>query len=213
MNIDLPERFKYGTSAFLEDGILKVRSDVKIRELITKITLARKGTRCWYCKKILCKDEITMDHLYPKDLGGPTIPNNLAPACSECNVKKGCFTELQFRQLIKAPESKQKQIRNRFIQRNEQYKAERGFFLPRQWITKRKIDNILVTFVMSECYRGRRYDKIEAFYEKYEKLPYPIVVDRNNYLIDGFLVLMFAKNHDIKTVPTIVLDNFEIIFQ
>ena len=72
-----------------------------------------------------------MDHLYPQDLGGPTIPNNLAPTCSDCNSEKGNLTEKQY---------------------------------------------------------------------------------RNNYLLDGFLVLIFAKNNNLLRVPTIVLENVEVVF-
>jgi len=66
--------------------------------------------------------------------------------------------------------------------------------------------------LMGENYISKKYSKIETFYNAYQHLPYPIVVDRNNYLIDGFLVLMFAKNNNITRVPTIVLENVEVVF-
>lgn len=211
MNIELPEKFNYGNQARLEDGILKLPSGVSWREFMYRLATANKGRCCWYCGKKLRKEEITMDHLYPQDLGGPTISNNLAPTCSECNNKKGNLTEKQFREFLKAPASKKKEIKSKFIARNELHKKQRGYFLPRDWITTRRIDNILVTWIMSEAYTGKRYQRIEKFYKAYLKLPYPIVVDRNNYLLDGFLILMFAKNHNISRIPTIVLDNVEIV--
>lgn len=212
MIIELPERFNYGNQAKVVDGILKIPSGVSWREFMYRLTMAKKGKECWYCGKKLRKEDVTMDHLYPQDLGGPTISNNLAPTCSECNNRKGNLTEAQYRNLLKAPEKKRKEIKSRFLSRNEQKKAKKGYFLPKEWITTRKIDNILVTWLMNETYTGKRYSKIETFYREYGHVPYPIIVDRNNYLLDGFLVLIFAKNHNISRIPTIVLENVEVVF-
>lgn len=212
MIIELPEKFNYGNQARIDDGILKIPSSACVRDFMYKLTLAQKGKVCWYCGKKLKSDEITMDHLYPQDLGGPTIPNNLAPTCALCNNKKSNLTEKQYRQLLEAPENKKKTIKSKFLARNEQNKIKKGYFLPKEWITSRKIDNILVTMLMGENYISKKYSKIETFYNAYHHLPYPIVVDRNNYLIDGFLVLMFAKNNNIMRVPTIVLENVEVVF-
>ena len=212
MIIELPEKFNFGYQSRIIDGILKIPSGVCIRELMYRLTLAQKGKECWYCGKKLKSDEITMDHLYPQDLGGPTIPNNLAPSCASCNNKKSNLTEKQYRHILDAPENKKKIIKSKFLARNEQNKLKRGYFLPKEWITSKRIDTILVTMLMGENYIGKRYSKIETFYRTYNHLPYPIVVDRNNYLLDGFLVLMFAKNNNITRVPTIVLENVEIVF-
>lgn len=212
MIIELPEKFYYGNQAKIVDGILKIPSGVSWREFIYRLTIAAKGKECWYCGKKLKKEEITMDHLYPQDLGGPTIPNNLAPTCSNCNSGKGNLTERQYRNLINAPKNKRESIKSKFIAENESRKEKKGYYLPRKWITTKKIDNILLTWLMNESYTGKKYAKIESFYRQYGHLPYPIVVDRNNYLLDGFLILIFAKNNNIAQIPTIVLDNVEVIF-
>lgn len=212
MIIELPEKFSYGNQARIEDGILKIPSGVSWREFIYKLTIAAKGKKCWYCGKPLKKEEITLDHLYPQDLGGPTVPNNLAPTCSDCNNRKGNLTEKQYRQILQAPEEKRKIIKSRMVKSNEYYKEKHGYYLPKEWITSQTIENVLVTMIMSESYYGRKYGKIETFYMQYEHLPYPIVVDRNNYLLDGFLVLIYAKNNSISKIPTIVLENVEVVF-
>lgn len=211
MIIELPKKFNYGSQAKVVDDILKIPSGISVRDFMYKLTIAIKGKKCWYCGKKLKKEEITMDHLYPQDLGGPTIPNNLAPTCAECNNHKGNLTEQQYRNMVNAPKSKKKELRSKFIARNEQHKLKKGYYLPKEWITTKKIDNIIVTWFMNEAYIGKKYMKIETFYREYGKLPYPIVVDRNNYLLDGFLVLMFAKNNHISRVPTIVLENVEVV--
>lgn len=211
MIIELPEKFNYGNQAKVVDGVLKIPSGISVREFMYKLSVAAKGKKCWYCGKKLLKEDITMDHLYPQDLGGPTITNNLAPTCYECNNDKGNLTEKQYRNLISAPKDKRKNIRSKFLERNELNKIKKGYYLPREWITTRKLDNILVTWFMNESYTGKKYSKIETFYRQYGKLPYPVVVDRNNYLLDGFLVLMFAKNNNISQIPAIVLENVEVV--
>lgn len=212
MIIELPDKFCYGNQARIVDGILKIPSTACVREYMYKLTVATKGKECWYCGKQLKKEEITMDHLYPQDLGGPTIPNNLAPACAECNTKKTNLTEKQYRHILDAPDDKKKLIKHKFLAINEQAKVKSGYYLPKEWITSKKIGNILVTLYMNENYLGKKYKKIETFYHQYGHLPYPIVVDKNYYLLDGFLVLIFAKNNNITSVPTIVLENVEIVF-
>lgn len=212
MIIELPEKLTYGNQVEIVNGILKIPPGLSWREFMYKLTIAKKGRECWYCGKKLRKEEITMDHLYPQDLGGPTISNNLAPTCSDCNSEKGNLTEKQYRNIIRAPKNKKKEIRSKFLKSNEERKIKRGYFLPDKWITARKIDTVLVTLLMGETYTGKRYTKIENFYQQYGHLPYPIIVDRNNYLLDGFLVLIFAKNNNLLRVPTIVLENVEVVF-
>ncbi len=213
MTIDLPAKFNYNNGKVkIEDGIIKISSLVSWRDFVHKLTLDNKGSNCWYCGRKLKREEVTMDHLYPQDLGGPTIPNNLAPSCAHCNTQKGNITEKQYRQILAAPEKQQKIIRCRFLQNNENRKVKKGYYLPKKWITSKRIDTILVTLLMNESYKGKKYSKIETFYREYGHIPYPIIVDKNNYLLDGFLVLMFAKNNNISRIPTIVLENVEVIF-
>ena len=211
MIIELPKNFNYGYRAKLVNGILKIPAGIGVREFMYRLTLADKGKKCWYCGKQLKKDEVTMDHLYPQDLGGPTITNNLAPSCSDCNSDKSNLTEQQYRRLRNCSGKKKRELRESFIAQNEQRKIKTGYFLPKEWVRKKKITSVLVPWYMNEDYKVKRYEKIETFYKQYGKLPYPIVVDRNNYLLDGFLILMFAKNHSISQVPTIILENVEVV--
>ena len=215
MIIELPSNptfYRCGGQVIVDDGILKIWHLVSWREFIYKLTISTKGKNCWYCGKSLKKEEITMDHLYPQDLGGPTIPNNLAPACAYCNSQKGNLTEYQYRQILRASKKDRNNIRRKMLASNERRKSDIGYFLPKKWITTKRIDRILVTFFMQEDYKGKKYKKVEEFYKTFGKLPYPIILDRNNYLLDGFILLMFAKNKGIATVPAIVLENVEVVF-
>lgn len=211
MIIELPQKFSYGNKARIEEGILKIPTGIDTRKFMYCLTTATKGKKCWYCGKILKKDEITMDHLYPHDLGGPTIANNLAPTCKECNNDKSNLTEKQYRMLRKYSGQQKDQIREKFLAENNVRKCKNGYFLPREWVRIRQTKKILVPWYMNEAYKGKKYAKIETFYQHYGMLPYPIVVDRNNYLLDGFLILMFAKNQNIPKVPTIIVENMEVV--
>lgn len=49
----------------------------------------RDGYKCQYCGVQLEKKECTVDHIYPKALGGETSWENCCTACSSCNNLKG----------------------------------------------------------------------------------------------------------------------------
>ena len=41
---------------------------------------------CWWCLKILVKDPLaTIEHVWPRSLGGPHALTNLRIACKKCN--------------------------------------------------------------------------------------------------------------------------------
>lgn len=43
---------------------------------------------CFYCKKNVGREQLTMDHVVPLSRGGKTRKGNIVPACKECNSKK-----------------------------------------------------------------------------------------------------------------------------
>lgn len=45
---------------------------------------------CPSCGKRLCFQETTLDHIYPKSLGGPESYTNYQIMCGPCNNMKGC---------------------------------------------------------------------------------------------------------------------------
>jgi len=58
-----------------------------------KNMLKRDNFTCQYCGKK--KQNLTIDHVVPKDLGGKDEWENLVTACVECNNKKGNRTPTQ----------------------------------------------------------------------------------------------------------------------
>ena len=59
---------------------------------------------CQYCGKHLEKNELTIDHVYPKSRMGPDIWEKLVTCCKECNQKKANRTPKEAHmKLIKRP--------------------------------------------------------------------------------------------------------------
>ena len=173
-----------------------------------EITFRKYGRRCFYCGKVFPKDKITIDHIFPQDFGGPTITDNLVPACKQCNTEKSNMTKNQFMSYIEARKhGKGKEFRKEF---NKKIKYGK-YKIPGNWITKRKITEITVVFDLKEKYQKDKMRTIKYFYNTYGILKKPIVIDKNGFLLDGFMILMFAKTKGIEEIPVIVLDNVEVI--
>lgn len=49
----------------------------------------RDGWRCQYCSKKFQFRDLTLDHVWPRALGGETNFKNIATACKKCNGEKG----------------------------------------------------------------------------------------------------------------------------
>jgi len=73
---------------------------VSKREQIYK----RDGYLCYYCGISLFNkhaSSITLDHIYPKSLGGPDTASNLVTSCKDCNSKKNATVDVSNIDLIK----------------------------------------------------------------------------------------------------------------
>ena len=54
---------------------------------------------CNYCGHRYPYDQLEMEHMIPKELGGPDHRRNMQLACGACNRKKGTSTDIEFRLL------------------------------------------------------------------------------------------------------------------
>lgn len=64
----------------------------------------RDNYTCQYCGRHLEKDELTIDHVFPKSRFGPDIWENLVTCCKECNQKKANKTPKEAHmKLLKRP--------------------------------------------------------------------------------------------------------------
>lgn len=94
-----------------------------------------------------------------------------------------------------------------YLHRHEEYRYEKGFYLPDNWYEYTS-DRIYAEILLTEEYKqGKRYNFIREFYTKYGHLPRPVIKSANNRLLDGFLVLLFAKENQIEQIPCMKLQN------
>ena len=54
---------------------------------------------CNYCGTRYLYGQLEMEHMIPKELGGPDHRRNMQLACETCNKKKGTSTDIEFRHL------------------------------------------------------------------------------------------------------------------
>ncbi|MFC1739329.1 HNH endonuclease [Planctomycetota bacterium] len=77
------------------------RTEVKFNR---RNIFARDKNRCQYCGKKFTTNELSLDHIVPRSLGGKSKWENIICSCTECNVKKGGRTPQQAgMKLIKQP--------------------------------------------------------------------------------------------------------------
>ena len=77
------------------------RQDVKLNR---RNIYARDHSMCQYCGKKFSTQELSLDHVMPRSMGGTTTWDNLVCACVYCNAKKGGRTPHQARMhLAKLP--------------------------------------------------------------------------------------------------------------
>lgn len=65
-----------------------VGDDGSIKMLIKTWRGADK-IKCYYCKQVIKKGDMHIDHIIPLAKDGKHAPENLVPACSSCNRRKG----------------------------------------------------------------------------------------------------------------------------
>lgn len=214
MNITLPNNFEYkgkGYYATIEDEILKMRGKIFYEQLMYSLAYKIHQEKvCSYCRN-RCDGKCTIDHIYPRCMGGISITNNMVVSCPECNVSKDFLTQEEYNVFLKLPESEREGYKKSVVTKNERIKRKNGFKLPKEWITTQKAEDIICKNQKALKEKGKQYKSIEKFYRKYNRFPRPIIVDKNNKLVDGIAVYCFALNNNERFASTIILENVEVI--
>ena len=223
MNIELPKEFTYESSkqgygyAYVDErNILIIKGNISYSRIMHLITYSLKPLQvCPYCGEPLKGKKITLDHICPQDRGGPTIPENLLPCCADCNGEKGNMNEAEYQYYRSLPSLEKKaRYKEEIAAYSEKLKAEKGYEIPQEWLTDLNLKkvNIIVSINFREDWRkSNKYQKIKKMYRMYNHLTYPVIIDRNNVLVDGFYTLMFAEKNGVNNIPIIKLDNVERI--
>lgn len=70
----------------IDETELIPRKEAKLR--FRDQILLRWDYKCAYCQTTLVSKQATLDHVVPKAKGGPTVRENMVPACPPCNISK-----------------------------------------------------------------------------------------------------------------------------
>ena len=124
MNIQLPDKFfqwyDWKRYAYIDDGILYIQGDVNYENLMYSLTYSIFDyQRCAYCGQKLTMETRTLDHMYPRNWGGISIPDNLIPSCSSCNGQKSNMTVEQYIQWLKTDQGSRSNLYAKFVRENE----------------------------------------------------------------------------------------------
>ena len=222
MIMELPEEYHYKSKndseyeVYVENSVLKVRNISYFRRSIYDMTYALKGGKhhCSYCGKNVESNKVTLDHMYPQDTGGPTITNNLIPACMQCNAEKSNMTVEEYKQFLEIKSISVKDAREflkELQEKKELLRKSKKYQIPQEWLSEKDFSRIIVEVSFDDSSQFSKYKRIVEFYEQYGYFKKPIIVDRNGVLIDGFYSLIFAKANKITSVPTIQIENLEVI--
>lgn len=216
MIMELPEEFSKvydsGWYVIIRKGVLEIHGGCNFDELMIEMAYGIKGKRrCYYCHKPVLPHKITIDHVYPRDFGGVSIINNLEPTCSRCNSCKSNFNEYEFKEwrTLSTKEQKDKfckKIMDSKKRRKYDPNQKVGFDLPKSWVTMQRLDTIRKVTRIDNS-NGRKYQRMMAFAKKHGKLPRPLVITKNNILLNGESAYGVSKELRFKVVPVIILEN------
>lgn len=205
MLITLPENFQNKYSEVISNK-LYLYNILSFEKLMYALTYEIYGDHCYLCGKSLNKKTLTIDHLFPRAIGGISITNNMRPCCSKCNSLKGSKTERQFLEMAVMKKREKKLYKLSLEVWKEQIYKTQGFYLPEHWINYININSI-TGIVNPNRTLGQKYEKYLDFFNKYGNLPKPIIVDLNFNLLDGRNVYSVAKEVNLKYVPIIWCKN------
>lgn len=216
MKIQLPKNFEYhdgSIQAVVHNGVLEM-TPIDFEKVMYHLTYAQKGkTRCAYCHRMIDEKKLTLDHVFPRDYGGISIPNNLKPCCQKCNEIKNNLLPWQFQKLRKMSKSEKAKTIEQFRIENLQARRQKGILIPEPWYDLRDTYSV-VTLITSErpFKESRKYQRVLEMYKMYGKIVKPIVVSKNRFVLDGFTALLVAKNSGLKIpLPFVTLENVVVV--
>ncbi len=209
MIVDLPEKFSMEGVAVIENRILKIMRYIAFSDIMYELTYQMKGRNiCGYCKKEKEKKKMTLDHMYPQELGGPTIPNNLLPCCKKCNRTKGNLTSKEFRKYLKKKQEEKEKYLEKVQKHQEKLKKKGKYHIPIDWIEERKVSDLKLLWTPN--YSDTKYKKVRKYYEETGMFKKIVIVDRNNQILSGAVSYIVAKKMKLKTITVIPLENVEL---
>ena len=228
MNIQLPNDFNFCKKGELlawiekegKNKVLKILPQydkmggqfIQFRSIMTELTYVLKGRNvCSYCGNEFDVTDMSIDHLYPFSLVGPTIPENLAPACKTHNNEKGFFTVEEYSKYRMLSITEREIFKKRMENEHMQKRKSGIEIVPEYFFTKENIGHIIVPFNMMNTIYTSSFKSVVKYYNEYGLYKYPIVLDRKNYLLDGFYVVFLAMKKEDKSLKVVKLENVDVI--
>lgn len=100
--------------------VVEWRTMVKNVKNIQTILLKRDGAQCSICGKRLTDENMCIDHIFPRGLGGSDNLDNLRLLCRECNCKyvNAAFSGQEFEKYIYEIIRKNENFRNVRLEEN-----------------------------------------------------------------------------------------------
>lgn len=216
MIMELPEEFSKvydnGWYVIIRKGVLEIHGGCNFDELMIEMAYIIKGRRrCHYCHKPVLSHKVTIDHIYPRDFGGVSIIDNLEPTCGKCNSSKSNLNETEFKEWRTLGTKEQKdKFYSKAIGSKKSIKYDpnlkASFDLPKSWVTMQNLSTVRKVTRIDNS-KGRKYQRMMSFVQKYGKLPRPLVLTKNNVLLNGEAAYGVSKRVGLKVIPTIVLEN------
>ncbi len=215
MNILLPESFesydKDGSKdAEIINNVLYLYRSTSFKKVMYELAYKLRGTKCYYCKTA---EATTIDHGIPQAFGGPTITDNLFPACANCNNLKTNMYINEFMDFLSIDGKKE---RKDYLKSLKKVQDDRLYgvipSLPEEWILKEKRNVIWVKFFIDEPL-GAKHKKLLSSLNYYKKHKTGIVLTQNNVLVDGFNTVFIGKSKNQRNYYQILLENVVVVFK
>ena len=221
MIIDLPDHLflqKGVEYVYVVNGEMEIFGHWQLERIMKICTLEMQNkNRCYYCGKYMTSKEVTVEHMYPKAYGGPSVTTNFVLSCQNCNQKKGVLNTYEYgiwKELGKDE-------RKRYYQEVVHGKNKRmdnpeimGYDVPKSWYSINSIKDIGIDtteYVIKSKKKCKYYYRALAFAEKTRKILGPLVVSSNGFLICGKIDYFVALQSGIDYVPTITLENVSVL--
>lgn len=217
MRINLPERYCFNENecyaSIDSKGVLKIKGNYSFRKLMYDITFKTKEKKCIYCGSA---KNITLDHLYPKSRGGPTIPENLEPACKCCNREKSNLNKREY-EFFKTLSAKNKEMFKLDVEYSDNVMEKWDFNfqgMPEEWFEDKELKKIkLVNNRKRKVHKNmKKYSKMKKSYKSKKYFKEFVVLDRNNFLLYGLETYLCAKTLGLRKITVIKIENIELVF-
>ena len=213
MYIKLPDNFSYIVKgrryAVVENDTLYIFAigNISWEKMVYEMSYEIHGSNtCKYCGRKNCKD-MTLDHKFAISQGGVSIPDNLVPVCQKCNIRKSYMNYEQYKKYLSKSQNQREVYKEGIDKEIEQIRYEKGFNLPKNWITMMDISEIISRDATEWYNTLKKYKKLQRFIKAYGNAPRPIIISKNNFLLQGNSLYLAEKDSGFKYVPTVKCEN------